>query len=122
MSAPGTLSEHEIRAAQPEDLPTIHAMIGALAAYEKLEHLHVATEADLGAALFGPQPVAEVLLSCKDRTPVAFALFFHNFSTFLGRRGLWLEDLFVLPAYRRQGRAQALPAAGGDCPRPLRPV
>ncbi|MET0683301.1 MAG: GNAT family N-acetyltransferase [Casimicrobiaceae bacterium] len=83
-------------------------MIGALAAYEKLVHLWVASEADLEAALFGPRPAAEVLIACKDGTPAAFALFFHNFSTFLGRRGLWLEDLFVQPAYRRMGCAQAL--------------
>ena len=83
-------------------------MIGALAAYEKLVHLWVATEADLEAALFGVPPAAEVLIACKDGAPVAFALFFHNFSTFLGRRGLWLEDLFVQPAFRRMGCAQAL--------------
>ncbi len=83
-------------------------MIGALAAYEKLEHLRTATETDLADALFGPQPAAEVLIACKDGVPAAFALFFHNFSTFLGRRGIWLEDLFVQPAYRRQGCAQQL--------------
>ena len=83
-------------------------MIGALAAYEKLVHLWVATEADLEAALFGAPPAAEVLIACKDGAPVAFALFFHNFSTFLGRRGLWLEDLFVQPPFRRMGCAQAL--------------
>ena len=83
-------------------------MIGALAAYERLSHLHVATEADLHASLFGPRPAAEVLIACKNGRPAAFALFFHNFSTFLGRRGLWLEDLFVDPAFRRQGCAKAL--------------
>lgn len=98
----------EIRAARPADVPAVHAMIGALAAYEKLAHLHVATEADLAAALFGPHPAAEVMIACKNGDPAAFALFFHNFSTFLGRRGLWLEDLFVEPAYRRQGCAKAL--------------
>ena len=103
-----TPSAFEIRPARPEDVPAVHAMIGALAAYEKLVHLNVATEADLEAALFGAQPAAEVLIACKDGTPAAFALFFHNFSTFLGRRGLWLEDLFVQPAYRRMGCAQAL--------------
>ena len=108
MSPTEAPSAFEIRAAQPDDVPAVHAMIGALAEYEKLAHLQVATEADLAEALFGPQPAAEVLIACKDRTPVAFALFFHNFSTFLGRRGLWLEDLFVQPAYRRQGCAQAL--------------
>jgi GNAT superfamily N-acetyltransferase len=98
----------EIRMARPDDVPVVHAMIGALAAYEKLAHLNVATEADLAAALFGPRPAAEVLIASKNGVPAAFALFFHNFSTFLGRPGLWLEDLFVQPAYRRQGCAQAL--------------
>jgi GNAT superfamily N-acetyltransferase len=77
-------------------------MIRALAEYEKLAHLCVAAEADVEAALFGPRPAAEVLIAWKGSVPVAFALFFHNFSTFLGRRGIWLEDLFVRQ-YRRQG-------------------
>ena len=97
-----------IRAAAHGDIPAIHSMIAALAEYEKLSHLCVATEADLADALFGPRRVAEVLIACKDGETAAFALFFHNFSTFLGRPGLWLEDLFVKPAYRRQGCAQAL--------------
>ena len=108
MSPVQTPPEFEIRPAQPGDVPAIHAMIGALAEFEKLAHLCVATEAQLAEALFGPRPSAEVLIACKDRTPAAFALFFHNFSTFLGRPGLWLEDLFVLPEHRRQGCAQAL--------------
>ena len=98
----------DIRPARREDVPAIHAMIRALAEYEKLAHLCIATEADLDAALFGPRPAAEALIARKDGAPAAFALFFHNYSTFLGRRGLWLEDLFVLPAHRRQGCAQAL--------------
>jgi GNAT superfamily N-acetyltransferase len=108
MSTDETPPMFEIRFAQPGDVPAIHAMIGALAEFEKLAHLCVATEAHLAEALFGPRPSAEVLIACKDRTPAAFALFFHNFSTFLGRPGLWLEDLFVLPEHRRQGCAQAL--------------
>ena len=108
MSAADMPSAFEIRAVRPDDVPAVHAMIGALAAYEKLAHLHVATEADLADALFGPSPAAEVLIAYKDGVPAAFALFFHNFSTFLGRRGLWLEDLFVQPEYRRQGCARAL--------------
>jgi GNAT superfamily N-acetyltransferase len=83
-------------------------MIRALAEYEKLAHLCIATDADLDGALFGPRPAAEVLIARKDSEPAGFALFFHNFSTFLGRRGLWLEDLFVRPEFRRQGCAQAL--------------
>jgi len=97
-----------IRAAATGDVAAIHSMIAALAQHEKLSHLCVATEADLAAALFGPRPFAEVLIAGKDGEIAAFALFFHNFSTFLGRPGLWLEDLFVLPRYRRQGCAQAL--------------
>ena len=98
----------DIRPARREDVPAIHAMIRALAEYEKLAHLCIATEADLDAALFGPRPAAEALIARKDGAPAAFALFFHNYSTFLGRRGLWLEDLFVVPAHRRQGCANAL--------------
>ena len=108
MSDPDMPSAFEIRPARPGDVAAVHAMIGALAGFEKLEHLYVATEADLAEALFGPRPAAEVLIACQNGTPAAFALFFHNFSTFLGRRGLWLEDLYVQPAYRRQGCAQAL--------------
>jgi GNAT superfamily N-acetyltransferase len=98
----------EIRAARPDDVDVIAAMIRALAEYEKLAHLCIATKPDLEAALFGPRPAAEVLIAWKGGIPAAFALFFHNFSTFLGRRGLWLEDLFVLPEHRRQGCARAL--------------
>ena len=83
-------------------------MITALAEFEKLTHLVVATEGDLAGALFGPKPAAEVLLAEHDGEPAGFAMFFHNFSTFLGRRGLWLEDLFVLPEHRRKGCAKAL--------------
>jgi GNAT superfamily N-acetyltransferase len=108
MRATETPLVFEIRPAQPGDVPAIHAMIGALAEFEQLTHLCVATEAHLAEALFGLRPSAEVLIACRDGTPAAFALFFHNFSTFLGRPGLWLEDLFVLPEHRRQGCAQAL--------------
>jgi len=108
MSGLQTSSGFDIRPARPVDVPAVHAMIRALADYEKLTHLCVATEADLERALFGPRPVAEVLIAWKGRETAAFALFFHNFSTFLGRPGLWLEDLFVQPAHRRQGCAQAL--------------
>jgi GNAT superfamily N-acetyltransferase len=97
-----------IRAAAPGDVAAIHVMIAALAEFEKLSHLCVASEADLAEALFGPRPAAEVLIASENGEPAGFALFFHNFSTFLGRRGLWLEDLFVQPAHRRRGCAQAL--------------
>jgi GNAT superfamily N-acetyltransferase len=98
----------DIRPARPADIRAIHTMIRALADYEKLAHLCVATEEDLSRALFGPRVAAEVLVAWKNGEAAAFALFFHNFSTFLGRPGLWLEDLFVLPEHRRQGCASAL--------------
>ena len=91
-----------------EDVGHILAMIQALADYEKLRHLCVATEDGLRQSLFGPRPAAEVLLGWEGPAPVAFALFFHNFSTFLGRRGLYLEDLFVHPAFRRCGYGRAI--------------
>ena len=107
----------DIRPAHPDDVGAIHAMIRELAEFERLTHLCVASEGDLGAALFGPQPAAEVLVAWKGPAAAGFALFFHNFSTFLGRRGLWLEDLFVRPEHRRQGCAQALLAALADVAR-----
>jgi GNAT superfamily N-acetyltransferase len=109
MSAPMTATAgFAIRPETAADVPAILAMIAALAEFERLTHLCVASEADLAAALFGPHPAAEVLLAESDGQPAGFALFFHNYSTFVGRRGLWLEDLFVLPAHRRRGCAQAL--------------
>ena len=97
-----------IRPAVPGDVAAVHGMIVALAEYEKLAHLCVASEADVADALFGPRPAAEVLIASQNGTPAGFALFFPNYSTFLGRRGIWLEDLYVQPAFRRQGCAQAL--------------
>ena len=105
---PGSGTTFSIGPARREDVAAIHAMIGALAEYEKLTHLFVASESDIESALFGATPRAEVLLAWSDGEAVAFALFFHNFSTFLGRPGLWLEDLFVRPEYRRRGCANAL--------------
>ena len=101
----------EIRPAGPDDIAAIHGLIGALAEYERLSHLFVASEAAIAEALFGARPAAEVLIAWRGADAAGFAVFFHNFSTFLGRRGLWLEDLFVRPAHRRQGCAQALLAA-----------
>lgn len=108
MKGAGTAADLEIRPAARADLGAIFAMIGELAVYEKLAHLCVGTEADLDRALFGTPTRAEVLVASKAGTTVAFALFLHNYSTFLGRPGLWLEDLFVRPEHRRQGCAQAL--------------
>src|SRR6185369_10224641 len=83
----------------------------ALADYERLSALCTSTEADLDAALFGAQPAAEALivrLDGRSHECIGFALFFHTYSTFLGRRSLWLEDLFVMPVYRGLGIGRAL--------------
>src|SRR5260370_33141550 len=97
-----------IASATERDLPLILSYIRKLAEYEKLSHVVVATEDLLRDALFGVRPVAEVLIAYWNDEPAAFALFFHNFSTFLGRRGIYLEDLFVDPAQRGKGIGKAL--------------
>jgi GNAT superfamily N-acetyltransferase len=89
-------------------MPAVLAFIRELAAYEHLEHEVVASAADLAAALFGPHRYAEVVFACLDGVPVAFALFFHNFSTFRGKPGIYLEDLFVRPAARGHGIGKRL--------------
>ena len=90
------------------DIPVILRMIRALAEYERLAHLCTATEADLARHLFCAPRRAEVLLGRENGEPVCFALFFHNFSTFLARPGLYLEDLFVRPEARRRGYGRAM--------------
>jgi GNAT superfamily N-acetyltransferase len=90
------------------DVPVIAELIRGLARFEKLEREVVMTEELLAAGLFGDRPYAEVVLAEDDRRPVGFALFFHNFSTFLGRPGIYLEDLFVLPERRGQGIGRML--------------
>ncbi|MGZ4677391.1 MAG: N-acetyltransferase family protein [Acidimicrobiia bacterium] len=103
-----------IRPARPPDLDTIAALIRELAAYEELDHEVVLDEGELHAHLFGPRPYAEVLIAEDDRgEPVGFALYFHNFSTFLGRPGIHLEDLFVRPEHRGAGHGLALLGAVG---------
>jgi len=92
-----------IRTATADDAALIAQFIRELAVYERLADAAVATEEDLRAQLFGPQPAAEVLIAELNDEPAGFALFFHNFSTFLGKRGLYLEDLFVRPQFRGQG-------------------
>ena len=109
MSTPSPLLS--IRPAAVDDVPLIRALIGELAEYERLADAAVATDADLRAQLFGPAPAAEVLIGEVDGEPAGFALFFHNFSTFLGKRGLYLEDLFVRPAARGVGLGKHLMAA-----------
>lgn len=97
-----------IRPATPDDLPLIAELIRALADYEKLAHEVRYDEATLGEKLFGPRPYAEVLIGEIDGAPMGFALFFHNFSTFEGRPGIYLEDLFVRPEARGLGLGKAL--------------
>jgi GNAT superfamily N-acetyltransferase len=101
-------SSIEIAPATPADVPMVLTLITALAEYEKLRHEVVATEASLHQALFGPKPGAEAIIARADGTAAAFALFFHNFSTFKGKRGLYLEDLFVLPEFRGRSIGKAL--------------
>jgi GNAT superfamily N-acetyltransferase len=97
-----------IRPASRADVALILAFIEELAEYERLSHLVTATEQTLLDSLFGPRPGAEVLLAFARDAPVGFAVFVHNFSTFLGRRGLWLEDLYVKPEFRGQGYGREL--------------
>ena len=101
-------NEFHIRPATPEDIPLLLAFVGELAEYERLGHLVSTTEESLRESLFGAHPGAEVLLGFAGDTPAGFAVYFHNFSTFLGVRGLWLEDLYVRPAWRRHGYGRAL--------------
>ena len=101
----------QIRPGRPADVPLIASLIRGLAAFEKLEDEVTLTEDLLAKGLFGDRPYAETLLAEEDGTPVGFALFFHNFSTFLARPGLYLEDLFVIPEHRGHGVGRALLAA-----------
>lgn len=102
-----------LRPATPDDVPLVLALIRALADYERLADACVATETALRASLFGARPDAEVVIAewvTDDgaATPAGLALFFHNYSTFLARRGLYLEDLFVRPEFRGRGVGRAL--------------
>jgi len=97
-----------IRQALPADIPVLLNLIRALAEYEKLAQVCVATEAELERHLFGPDRAAEAIIAEVDGTAVGFALWFRNFSTFLAKPGLYLEDLFVLPEYRGAGVGKAL--------------
>jgi GNAT superfamily N-acetyltransferase len=103
-----TISGFEIRPATETDVPLILAFIKKLAAYERLAPEVVATEEGLRATLFGARPYAEVVIAYYASEPVGFALFFHNFSTFVGRPGLYLEDLYVDERQRGKGCGKAL--------------
>lgn len=98
----------KIRPATPEDLPIILQLIRDLATYERAPQEVTATKEELNEVLFGERPAAEVLLVFEGNAPVGFAVFFHNFSTWLGRPGLYLEDLFVKPEMRGKGYGRAL--------------
>jgi GNAT superfamily N-acetyltransferase len=98
----------QIRAATLDDVPTILSLIRDLAEYERAPNEVVATEEGLREVLFGARPAAEVVLALEGKKPVGFAVFFHNFSTWLGRPGLYLEDLFVRPDARGKGYGRAL--------------
>ncbi len=100
VTAAQTLS---IRAVREDDIDLVLAFIRELAEYEHLADQVSATSDDIHAALFGARPYAEAVLGCLDGEPCGFALFFHNFSTFLGKPGLYLEDLYVRPAARGRG-------------------
>jgi GNAT superfamily N-acetyltransferase len=94
--------------ATERDVPTIHKLIGELAAAVRLEHQMEATEEDVREALFGEWPAAEAVLAYVGADLAGYALFYHAFSTLLGRRGLYLEDVFVLPAFRQRGVGRRL--------------
>lgn len=97
-----------IRRAARADVPALLELVRGLAEYERLSHLVAADAATLERELFAPGANVEAVIGFAGGEPVAFAVYFHNFSTFLGRRGLYLEDLFVQPAHRRRGYGRAL--------------
>jgi GNAT superfamily N-acetyltransferase len=101
-------SDPVIREATESDIPALLGLIRELAEYEKLTHILVATEEMYREALFGAKPVAEALLAFVEGEAVGYAIFFHNFSTFLGRAGLYLEDIYVRPQTRGKGVGKKL--------------
>lgn len=103
-----TTENFTIRPAEIADVPVILQLIRDLAAYERAPGDVTATEEQLRNVLFGARPAAEVVIGFEKETPVGFAVFFHNFSTWLGRPGLYLEDLFVKPEKRGRGYGRAL--------------
>ena len=108
MTASTITASFAIRPATPADVVHIHSMIMELAVFEKLEHMVVSSEALLHDGLFGARPGAEAIVAEADGEVVGFALFFHNFSTFLTRRGLYLEDLYVRQSQRGKGYGKGM--------------
>ncbi|HEU4616503.1 MAG TPA: GNAT family N-acetyltransferase [Gammaproteobacteria bacterium] len=103
-----TAATIRVREARTEDVPILHALIGELAEYERLEAQFVAERGQLSRHLFGERPVAEALIAEVDGAAAGFALYFHTFSTFLGLPGLYLEDLYVRESTRGRGVGRAL--------------
>ncbi|HET8563094.1 MAG TPA: GNAT family N-acetyltransferase [Candidatus Binatia bacterium] len=108
MASSTDIPQFQIRVATETDVPVILSFIKKLAVYERLEHEVVATEELLRETLFSSRRTAEVAIGSFENDPVGFVLFFHNYSTFLGRSGIYIEDLFVDERYRRRGFGKAL--------------
>ena len=101
-----------IRPARPDDIPALLGMIRELADFENLSDQVVATEEDYQESLFGEKPAAEALIAKVDDEPVGYAIFFRTFSTFIGKAGLWLEDLYVKPGFRKNSIGKTLLRSG----------
>lgn len=108
MTSLKTIPSFQIRAATKADVPIILAFIKKLADYERLSHEVIATEKVLNETLFGRRRTAEIAIGFYKKEPVGFVLFFHNYSTFLGQPGIYIEDLYVEEAFRRRGFGRAL--------------
>jgi len=102
------MAEYTIRAARREDVPTVLALVRELATYERLEHEIKVTAAGLEAAMFGERRYIEAVIAEAAGEAVGYASYFHNFSTFVGKPGLWVEDIFVRPGLRGRGYGRAL--------------